>query len=129
MTEGHILSWDQFALNEPQIHQGLTKSDVVNWNDDGSFITIENNNFKIAFDRKKGMFESYQVNGKSLIDRGVVTQFSRPWNDNELRQWPKPSKELDYAGKNAKITSVRVSSKTMELKLKFVNMQNQSKLG
>ena len=67
VTEGHILSWDQFALNEPQIHQGLTKSDVVNWNDDGSFITIENNNFKIAFDRKKGMFESYQVNGKSLI--------------------------------------------------------------
>ena len=111
VAEGHVLSWDQFALNKPQVNKGINKSDVVNWNDDGSLITIENDNIKITFDRKKGMLESYQINGKSLIDRGVVTQFSRPWNDNELRQWAKPSKELDYAGKNAKITSVRVSSK------------------
>ena len=50
---------------------------------------------------------------------GGIPLFSRAWNDNELRQWPKPSKLLHQAGSNAEVTNIDVQKLKNLVKIKI----------
>ena len=120
VKEGHLLAWDQFQLSAKKLkHVARNHNNQLDCTEDDSSIVVKSDDLRIVFDRVSGVIESYKFNDKLWIDRGGIPLFSRAWNDNELRQWPKPSKLLHQAGSNAEVTNIDVQNFKNLVKIKI----------
>ena len=120
VKEGHLLAWDQFQLSSKKLkHFARNQDKQLDCIEDDSSIVVKSDDLHMVFDRISGVIESYKINDKLWIERGGIPLFSRAWNDNELRQWPKPSKLLHQAGSDAEVTNIDVQNLKNLVKIKI----------
>jgi len=109
VREGHLLAWDQFALNSVEPCHGRADKEIIRVTDSTDQIVLQSDKIEAVFDRALGQLITYRFDGKEMLKRGAMAQFSRPQNDNERRQKPRPYAALDQAGEVAELSSITVS--------------------
>jgi len=108
IDDNHLLSWDQFLIGE----KSAEPSYVSDYNlsiDNSNGYKIIGNNFNVSFDSKKGILKNYYFNNELLLSEGGVIHLSRPMTDNERRQRPKVSNQINNAYKKFKVQSYQVN--------------------
>ena len=108
VSEGHLLAWDQFALNSVEACLGRAEQTPITVQDANDRIVLKAEKLEVVFDRRSGQLVTYSYDGKDRLIRGAVPQFSRPQNDNERRQRPRPYAALDEAGAVAELESIEL---------------------
>ena len=97
-----IIAEEQLALPyfkaEPSIVEKLPS---LNLNEIGNLISVENKNFKVTFDKEKGIIQNYDMNGKQFFDKGPEPNFWRAPTDNDFGNgMQKRCAIWEFAGKN-----------------------------
>ncbi|UCD01393.1 MAG: DUF4981 domain-containing protein [Promethearchaeota archaeon] len=83
----HLIAWEQFSLPLDLPESLILKKESIpklEFNSSTQFFTIESENFKVYFNKKNGLLESYESNGKELISTPLVPNFWRAPIDNDI---------------------------------------------
>ncbi len=82
------VAWEQLQIPVVPAERkefDLSGSPVLKTTETGDLITSENPEFKLSFSKKSGSIATYSYKGKTLIQRGPVSNFFRPPTENDYR--------------------------------------------
>jgi len=78
-------------------------------NESENKISIENNKFKITFDKQKGSIGNYEQNGKQLFEKGPEPNFWRAPTDNDFGNgMPERCAVWEFTGKNRIVKNYKI---------------------
>lgn len=81
LTAGHVVAWEQFALNEPPALPLLKPAAKLV--DRGGTITLSAGGAELVLDRATGLLRRYARNGQELLSGGAPN-FFRALTDNDI---------------------------------------------
>ncbi len=85
------------------------KLPAITLNEIGNKISIENNNFKVTFDRQKGIIQNYEIEGTKLFEKGPEPYFWRAPTDNDFgNEMQKRCAVWEFAGQNRVVKKYNV---------------------
>lgn len=86
IPEGYELAWEQLKLpwNKPAPLVNTAEIHALKLIDKESNYLIENENFKIKFEKESGTMSSFNFRGTELVRTGLVPDFWRGPTDNDL---------------------------------------------
>lgn len=100
--EGSVIATDQFILNRAMKKEFKGSSDRISVSEDNGLVNISGKDFTLVFDRKEGVFTSYNVNGKEMFSSGfgLRPNFWRAPTDNDYGNgFPSRAQAWKQAGK------------------------------
>ncbi len=112
VSTGTVLAKEQFEL-PVFIKEDDKNSDEgeLKLTDGGSETIISGTSFEITFDKSKGLLKSYKVNGKEMIQDGLLPNFWRAPIDNDFgNRLDKRARVWRKAGQNRILVSKKVNS-------------------
>jgi beta-galactosidase len=133
VPEGHLVAWEQFQL--PMYKEArpttMEKLQSVDLFDEENEIQVEGENFKIRFNTQNGTLESWKIDEREMIQKGLQPFFWRAVTDNDLGNgMPGKCKAWKTAGEKrqlVKISSKQLSRQSIQVTVKS-NLPNvQSK--
>ncbi len=109
----HLLAWDQFSLQTPELRQYISKlKSGLNVLDTDDQIKITGDDFTAIFSKKRGQLESYVVNDSEMLVEPLIPNFWRVPTDNDGgvnaggSKMPQRLGIWKYAGQKRKTDSV-----------------------
>ena len=108
IEDNHLLSWDQFLIGE-RLAENSYISDYKISVDNSNGYKVLGDNFNVSFDPKIGILKNYYFNNELFFSKGGIIHLSRPMTDNERRQRPKVSSQVNNAYKKFKVQSYQVN--------------------
>jgi len=88
LPKGFEVAWEQIQIPVDAIVRqlvDLSKKPVLKTSESADFIVVESPDFKMSFSKKNGAIDTYTYKGKTLIQRGPVSNFFRPPTENDYR--------------------------------------------
>ncbi|KAA3640214.1 MAG: DUF4981 domain-containing protein [Bacteroidetes bacterium] len=84
---GHQIAWEEFALNQISYNNEVENNgrfaDLKTYSSTDTLF-IQGQNFLVALHKYRGELLHYEVDGKSLLSKGMQPNFWRPPTDNDL---------------------------------------------
>jgi len=110
--KGFTVAWDQLKMPwavAPAPLLGEADGTPVQVDQSGDAISLSGTSFKVVIDKQTGALQSYNWNGKELIDGPLRPNFWRAPTDNDKAGWRGELDAWKNAGKERKVTSVNVT--------------------
>ena len=98
LKKGHEVAYEQFQLTSKKIQQPKKANKKITYSTNENEIIVKGSNFKVIFNKEKGLITSYNYKKKNLIQKGAGVSFWRAPNDNDYgartqnkyREWKDP---------------------------------------
>ncbi|MGB6866129.1 MAG: glycoside hydrolase family 2 TIM barrel-domain containing protein, partial [Candidatus Aminicenantaceae bacterium] len=125
IPKGHEVAWEQFRLpiSSPKIVTDISSFAPLEFKETESEAWIDGKDFRLVFDKSKGVITSWNFNGKELIQKGPKPHFWRAPTDNDFGgNMPARLGIWRDAGKNCGVESfsiTRVDPKLIQVKIAF----------
>ncbi|MCL3782020.1 DUF4981 domain-containing protein [Prolixibacteraceae bacterium JC049] len=128
---GHELAWDEFVLPvEAVTAKTLTNSKTVSFVKSEKNIVVSGEHFQLSIDKKSGVINSYQLEGREMMKQGPVLNFFRSPTENDIRDRNGNSKwtaaGLDNMTATAGDFDVKVDTNGTVLVVASVNMISEA---
>jgi len=110
--KGFTVAWDQFKMPwavAPAPQLGEADGTPVQVDQSGDAISLSGTSFKVVIDKQTGALQSYNWNGKEMINGPLSPNFWRAPTDNDKAGWRGELDAWKNAGKERKVTSVNVT--------------------
>ncbi|MBP1962960.1 glycoside hydrolase family 2 TIM barrel-domain containing protein [Paenibacillus aceris] len=111
--KGHVIASQQLSLPMNAPHQpsvDLSALPVLNVQDQGTQVTINNTDMQINFNKSTGTIDAIKYQGKDLIKKGPTPSFWRaPIENDKGNGMPSRTATWKNAGKNRSVTKATVT--------------------
>ena len=80
---GHEIAWEQFGMSDADVKDITIVGSPITKKESGENILLENESFKVDFNKKTGLLENYSSQGKLLFQQGPAPNLWRAPTDND----------------------------------------------
>jgi len=111
--KGHVVAWDQFAVNNKPKLNITTNKGILQFAESATEYTIRQKdiNFAVTINKKSGVVTGYKTQGMQCLKGDLLPNFWRPPTENGRRGVFSQSKPMMDAGRNAKLKSIKIIAK------------------
>lgn len=106
LEAGHKIAYEQFLLQEGQVHLPEIVTAPLNYTTKGDILTVTGENFELIFNQNSGSLTAFTFENESLLETGPQVNFWRAPTDNDYGAGLQNSyKEWKDAGTSGKVAT------------------------